>query len=73
MSTRTLLRSTTVRRSIRVFGSLGFRRRATPLHAVDLGVDLRTEEPGEPFGFGSPFDAGGGTRTPDTRIMIPLL
>jgi hypothetical protein len=25
------------------------------------------------FGFGSASDAGGGTRTPDTRIMIPLL
>ncbi len=40
---------------------------------ADLATPLRDSEAGALTGF-PPFpDAGGGTRTPDTRIMIPLL
>ena len=46
---------------------------ASGLHHLDLSLDPKAENGGGGQRFGSPPSAGGGTRTPDTRIMIPLL
>ncbi len=48
-------------------------REAPGLHAVSLSVNPIAFRTYFSFGFGSRTSAGGGTRTPDTRIMIPLL
>src|ERR1044072_8737699 len=45
------------------------RNRIIHVHPTRTSVELQSDG----VGFGSAFDAGGGTRTPDTRIMIPLL
>ena len=39
----------------------------------ELNDSKRAHEVGEPANLQREDDAGGGTRTPDTRIMIPLL
>ena len=42
-------------------------------HFVEMGDQMKTWNDRKTIVFQGFRDAGGGTRTPDTRIMIPLL